>query len=64
LKRRAEEEEPDLSDLPQYCTFAATGSFFIILQVLQFIILSSLITFKLFIGFPLASSALIFATLE
>ena len=32
------EEEPDLSDLPQHCTFAATGSFFIVLQVFQFII--------------------------
>ena len=33
------EEEPDLSDLPQHCTFVATGSFFIVLQVLhQFII--------------------------
>ena len=67
-KRRAEEEEPDLSDLPQHCTFAATGSFFIVLQILQFIILSSLITFlftfKLFIGFLLASSALVFITLE
>ena len=35
---RAEEEESDLSDLPEHCTFAATGSFFIVLQVLQFII--------------------------
>jgi len=36
-KRRAE-EEPDLSDLPQHYTFAASCSFFIVLQVLQFII--------------------------
>jgi len=32
------EEEPDLSDLLQHCTFAATGLFFVALQVLQFII--------------------------
>ena len=38
-KRRAEEEEPDQSDLPQHYTFATTGLFFVVLQVLQFIIL-------------------------
>jgi hypothetical protein len=32
------EEEPDLSDLPQHCTFAATGLSLRNLQVLQFII--------------------------
>jgi hypothetical protein len=33
------EEEPDLSDIPQHCTFVATGSSLSNLQVLQFIIL-------------------------
>ena len=51
-KRRAE-EEPDLSDLSQHCTFAATGSFFVVLQVLQFIIP------KLFNYFYLHSSYLL-----
>jgi len=34
-----------MSDLPQHCTFVATGSFFIVLQVLQFIIPEFFITF-------------------
>jgi hypothetical protein len=41
-KREREEErakeEPDLSDLPQHCTFAATDSSLSNLKVLQFII--------------------------
>jgi hypothetical protein len=61
----------DLSDLHQYCTSTTTSSFFSNLQVLYLLILSSLViylhslfTLSLFIRFPFASSALVFATLE
>jgi hypothetical protein len=42
------EEEPDLSDLPQYCTFAASGSSFSNLHVLQLLFLSSYLILTLF----------------
>jgi hypothetical protein len=35
------EEEPDLLDLSQHCTFAASGSSFSNIQVLQLLLLSS-----------------------
>jgi hypothetical protein len=40
------EEELDLSDFPQHCTFAASGSSFSNLQVLQLLFLSSKFLFN------------------
>jgi hypothetical protein len=73
IKERGEDKagDPDLSDLHQHCTSTATSSLFNNLQVLYlliliflFIYLLSIFTLSLFIRFPLASSALVFATLE
>jgi hypothetical protein len=71
IKERGEEKagDPDLSDLHR--TSTSTSSFFSNLQVRYLLILSSLFiylhsvfTLRLFIRFPFASSALVYATLE